>query len=322
MIRRLFALFFVVLFFAIAGVVAMYVYLSQPVSTSNIETRFVIAKGSGVQAIATQLEQKKLIRSRYVFRYEVMVNTLEKKLQAGSYTLSPSQTPREIAYALTQGSDDIWITFLEGWRVEEIGEEAERVLGNEFFSLSDFLSIVASDEGFLYPDSYLVPREISAEGLAKLLKKTFSQKTASVLEDGAKKLEKTPFEVVTMASLLEREARGTKDMQIVAGILWKRLDADWPLQLDATLQYARGKTAGGWWEPPFAKDKEITSPYNTYLYAGMPEGPICNPSLEAIQAALTPKESEYWYYLTDNDGVMRYAVTLAEHQKNVETYLR
>jgi UPF0755 protein len=125
-----------------------------------------------------------------------------------------------------------------------------------------------------------------------------------------------------MASIIEREAKGD-DRFIVSGILWKRIANNWPLQVDASLQYAKGynKKEQTWWAPPLGIDRDIDSPYNTYKNLGLPPGPICNPSELSINAAANPKDSEYWFYITGNDGQMYYAKTQAEHDTNVAKYL-
>jgi UPF0755 protein len=124
-----------------------------------------------------------------------------------------------------------------------------------------------------------------------------------------------------MASLIEREARIDTSRQMVSGILWKRLDNAWPLQVDATLQYVKGGK-NDWWPEPLAVDKSLNSPYNTYQNTGLPPAPIANPSLSSIKAALSPTDSAYWYYISDLQGNMHYGVTLDDHNANVNQYLR
>ena len=135
---------------------------------------------------------------------------------------------------------------------------------------------------------------------------------------------KTLNQVITLASLIEREAKTDSSRKIVAGILYNRLGIDMALQVDATLQYIKGYNPihKDWWAPPLAQDKNIDSLYNTYKYPGLPPGPICSPSLSSIEAALNPSSSNYLYYITDNQGNMHYAVSFDQHNKNVNTYLR
>jgi UPF0755 protein len=130
---------------------------------------------------------------------------------------------------------------------------------------------------------------------------------------------------MVLASLVEREGRTAKDRPVIAGILLRRLKADWPLQVDATLQYALGYQASDktWWKKELTDDdKKINSPYNTYMNTGLPPQPICNPGMESIQAAIYPTSSEYWYYIHDPTGAVHYARTIAEHEANVAKYLR
>jgi len=292
-------------------------FLLTPVSPSGEEAKFVISKGQGVATIGAKLEEAKLIRSQYVFRAYVQFKQLDTQLQAGSFRLSPSQSTPEIAQALTEGTEDVWITLLEGWRREEIAEYLAAA-DLEAFDEAAFLELTATSEGYLFPDTYLVPKEITTEALVDLFSKTFEKKLASLGEltdDEAKRL-------VILASLVEREARGSEQMRRVAGILENRLEANMPLQVDATLQYIRGEVSGEWWSPPRAVDKELTSPYNTYLNPGLPPRPIANPSLSALQAVRQPLVSDDYFYLHTSSGKIYYAETYEEHLRNIARYLR
>jgi UPF0755 protein len=171
-------------------------------------------------------------------------------------------------------------------------------------------------EGYLYPDTYFVDSmNFKSEQLIKKMLDNFEKKFET-LKDIFKNQERSMHEIITMASILQKEVRTKKDYQIVAGILWKRLDSGWHLGADATILYATKK------KNLDIADLDIDSPYNTRRYTGMPPGPICNPDIEHIKAALTPTESEYWYYLTTLDtGEVIYAKTNEEHNKNKAKYL-
>ncbi len=132
-------------------------------------------------------------------------------------------------------------------------------------------------------------------------------------------------DVIILASVVEREGRTDEDRPVIAGILLKRLKADWPLQTDATIQYALGYQPfeKSWWKKFLsADDKKIKSPYNTYIHQGLPPGPIANPGLSSINAVISLKETSYWYYLHDPKGVAHFGVTLEDHEKNIATYLQ
>lgn len=145
------------------------------------------------------------------------------------------------------------------------------------------------------------------------------------MREDAKTIDLSLGQVIILASIVEREGRSAEDRPIIAGILLKRLKADWPLQTDATLQYALGYQARekSWWKKSLTlEDKNVRSAYNTYLNPGLPPGPISNPGIESIKAVIYPKESEYWYYLHDPAGSVHYATTIEEHNANVAQYLR
>ncbi|MFZ1721146.1 MAG: endolytic transglycosylase MltG [Microgenomates group bacterium] len=305
------------------GVIYTGFKLLEPVSTDSTPIAFVIPKGQSVSLIAERLHEQGLITHPLLFRLVVKYQGIESKLQAGSFEISPSQSLLEIATALTQGTEDIWVTLLEGWRTEEV---AEYLSSQElqFFEQDEFLILAQDTPGRLFPDTYLVPREITATQLHNLLVSTFESK---VIEDLESEIANNPrdFEdILIMASLVEREARDYEQMRHVAGILWNRIDIGMALQVDATLQYARGFDAqnDSWWSPPRVSDKTSTSPYNTYQTVGLPPGPISNPGLNAIKATLDPIASNDLFYLHARTGEMYYAESLPEHNANIDRYLR
>jgi len=292
-------------------------YLLAPAANAGNEVRFVVSKGQGIAAIGAKLEEAKLIRSKYAFRLYVQLNKLDTKIQAGSFTLSPTQSTPDIAQTLTEGTEDVWITLLEGWRREEIAEYLETIDLSEF-DKAKFLELTATSEGYLFPDTYLVPKEITTTALVNLFTTTFEKKLATVgdfTDAEAKRL-------VILASLVEREARGSEQMRHVAGILENRLKINMALEIDATLQYVRGNVAGEWWAPPRAADKELKSPFNTYRNPGLPPHPIANPGLSALQAVHTPLESDDFFYLHAPTGEIYYAETYESHLVNVARYLQ
>lgn len=292
---------------------------TNPASTENVT--FVVPKGQAVSVMANRLAEKNLIKHPMVFRYVVWRDGLTKKLQAGSFELSPASSSAQIAERLTQGTNDVWVTIQEGLRREEIAELlAQQELSA--FSKEEFLNQTAGLEGQLFPDTYLVPREITAAALVSLLTRTYQEKQITENQAALSLSKRTEREVLVLASLVEREAIGQVQMQLVASILAKRLEIGMPLQVDATLQYAKGYDGTDWWPTPLAADKTIVSPFNTYLNAGLPPAPICNPGTVAFQAALDPQPTDYLFYLHDQQGKIHLAKTLDEHNLNVNQYLR
>lgn len=292
-------------------------------ATNQQNIRFVIPKGQALTIIASRLEESGLIKSKWAFRFAVYKNNLANKIQAGSFELSANMNTWQIAQILTMGTDDTWITLPEGWRREEIAESLDKQ-GLNNFKVEEFLSLSKGLEGQLFPDTYLVPREITSAQFLSLLKNTFATKVTTGLSEALSANEMSLNEVLTLASLVQRESASDMEMPLVAQILLNRLEIDIPLQVDATLQYVQGynKTEASWWQTPLAEDKKLDSLYNTYQYAGLPPGPICNPGISAIEAVLNPSPTKALYYIHDNSGKIHTANSLDEHNANINKYLR
>lgn len=298
----------------------------QPVNRQdNTEITVVIPPGSSGAKIAQILVEKRLVRFAWAFRFSVWRQGLLRNLQAGSFRLKPSQSTDEIALTLTKGTNDVWVTIPEGWRAAEIGELLETELDG--FRLDDpaYQTECLAYEGYLFPETYLLPRQYTATQSCRLLRQEYGRQLPFALRETIHQAGRTEEEVITLASIVQREAKRPEDMKIVAGILWNRIKLDMPLQVDATLQYIRGydQREKTWWPRPRPEDKEIKSPYNTYLNAGLPPGPISNPGIDAIQAAIFPTSSDYYYYISSTDGQkMYYARTFEEHRANIFQYLQ
>lgn len=280
---------------------------------------FVIQKGEGSASVADHLAQQNLIRNALSFRILVYLQGFSGKIQAGDFHLQPSLSTREIAEVLTHGTLDAWLTFPEGWRREEFNQRLSINLEN--FDSQNFLALTEDFEGYLFPDTYLIPKDASASMVLKIFQKNFAEKYSLELQAVTQQKRFSQKEVVILASLVEKETKLKKDRSIVAGILIKRWQNDWPLQVDATLQYAKG-SRGDWWPLVTAKDKKINSPYNTYQNKGLPPTPICNPGLDSIEAILDAQETDFWFYLSDKQGKMHYAKTSEEHSENIVKYLK
>ncbi|MDD1677641.1 MAG: endolytic transglycosylase MltG, partial [Methanomicrobiales archaeon] len=280
------------------------------------------AKSESRGSIAERLERAGLVRSSTAFQILVVKEGLGRKIQAGDFRLSPAMTSLEIAQQLTHGTLDRWVTLVEGWRREETGQylASNFQFPNSNFQYEEFLDLTGDLEGKLFPDTYLLPKDVDAKRLVAILTLNFEKKTANL---------KPEKKDLILASIVEREAKFEADRPIVAGILLNRLEHGWPLQADATVQYVVGskkcevgKVKCEWWPKNLTRDDlEIKSPYNTYLYTGLPAGPICSPGLAAIKAAMSPAETDYLYYLSDSEGKMHYARTLEEHNENIAKYL-
>lgn len=305
--------------FLFLGIFLGWRYFSAPINPSATTAQiFTIPQGQPIDTIAKRLQDAGLIRSRYAFKLLVLGRNMSQKIQAGSFRLKPSMSLSVLTDQLTHGSLDIWVTLLEGWRREEMAQAlVAEFTTDSSFDLTEFLRLTAGQEGYLFPDTYLLPRDASAAAVAKILTDTFAKKVDfSTNQSGL-----TQKQVVILASLVEREVRTDADRALVAGILIKRLDNDWPLQVDATVQYITGRS-GDWWPQDLTKaDIALKSPYNTYQHPGLPPAPIANPGLASIAAVLNPKASDSWFYLSDLEGRIHYAATIEEHNANIARYL-
>jgi UPF0755 protein len=333
--------FFILLIFTflfIGGVIFL-LYSLLPVSKNSTERMFEIQKGESFFEIARHLEEEGFIRNKYLFSLLAIFQGKEKTLKAGKYILSSSMTPKEILEILSEGKVPIVkITIPEGWNLKEIAQYLEEKnlcqkeefleivgwqdkAGIDFSDKFDFLKDKPKNlslEGYLFPDTYFVRKTANCQEIVEIFLKNFSRKLTPKLREGIKRQKKTIFEIVTMASLLEKEVKTKEEKEIVSGILWKRLKYGMPLQVDATITYLTGKKT----IKISYEETQIDSPYNTYKYVGLPLGPICNPGMESILAALYPQTSEFWYYLSTPEGKTLFSKTLAEHNIKKAKYLK
>ena len=289
------------------------------VSTDKSTKVFVISKGAGVSDVAKKLKEENLIKSELAFKIFVQQNNLASKLQAGSYKLSPSMSAQEILTILRFGSEDIRVTLIEGWRIEEMAQKLNTELK---IDNKEFLKY--AKEGFMFPDTYLFPKDYSAQQIVKRLKDTFDAKFSDNLKSKIKSLGLSENQGVILASIVEREARSGEVRTMVASILLKRFKIGMALNADATVQYALGyqQEEKSWWKRHLSKeDLKIDSLYNTYIHAGLPPASISNPGLASLKAVADADPStQYLYYYHDSKGVSHYAKTLEEHNQNVANF--
>lgn len=277
---------------------------------------FVIKPGTPVREIGKSLKDEGLIKDPVVFFLYVKKNGLDKKIQAGDFKLSPSMSLVEVLDQLKHGSLDVWVTIPEGKRAEEVADILKEKIPTYDESWRGEL---IKNEGYLFPDTYLIPRDGKIDTVISILRGNFFKKVADVgLSENSSNLN----HIVTMASLIEREAKTDDEKPLVASVIQNRLDDGMSLDIDATLQYIVGKKNGKWWYPPTGEEKSIQSPYNTYRVVGLPPGPIANPGIESIKAAMSPASSPYYFYIHDKTGKVHFAKTNDEHNKNVAKYLR
>lgn len=277
-----------------------------------------IPPGSGVKSIATLLEEKHIVQSHFLLYAVIYWYHDPKALKASTYRFSEPTDVYAVAQKLVTGdfvSNLIHFTHPEGERATEIAVHAKNILSN--FDIDTFLRLAVPQEGKLFPDTYLVPPDFSATDLVKTMTDEYV-KNVSPLRTKIASSTLTENEIITLASIIEREANSPESMRMVSGILQNRLKIGMALQTDASIEYILNKPLN----ELTAKDLEIDSPYNTYSHKELPPTPIGNPGLVAITAVVEPTPSEFLYYITDHDGNFHYAKTFEEHKINVARYLK
>ncbi|MFA6094650.1 MAG: endolytic transglycosylase MltG [Candidatus Paceibacterota bacterium] len=276
-----------------------------------------IESGSSLGKTADILEDAGVIKSKFWFTFFVYVRGGQSKIAAGDYYFEEPANVLKVAKLISVGEHNLItfkITIPEGTSVLGIARLFEKKIPH--FDTDKFIKLAASKEGYLFPDTYFFPINSVPETIIPVLEKTFTEKIKTITAD-IEKFKKPIKDVLTMASILEEEANNERDRKIVAGILWKRIAIGMPLQVDAAFAYAVGIST---YDLTLADLKE-DSPYNTYTNRGLPPGPITNPGIESLQAAVTPIKTEYLYYLSDRKGVMHYAKDFEGHKANKALYL-
>ncbi len=316
--------------------------IEQPLSEAEVPMTFSIEPGETAVTIASRLEEMGLITDADLFRLYIRYHGIDAHLEAGDYELSPNMTMKEIAERLQHSRlEEVTVTIPEGWRAEQMAElltEKNILDGDELIALVKeggdfdygFLSLaggsVPSLEGFLFPETYRLPAKASARDLIERMLKTFDQRFTAEMRQTAASKGMTIYEVVTLASIVEREAVVPDERPRIASVYLNRLTAGMLLNADPTVQYALGYRADTdqWWKTPVSLEEysQVDSPYNTYLYRGLPPGPICSPGLASIQAVLEPAQTEYYYFVARGDGSHIFAKTAEEHERNVAEYQR
>lgn len=321
--------------------------LNTPVSASDEPVTFVVEPGETARSIAQRLQEVGLIRDARLFELYVRYYGLSTRLEAGEFTLRPNMTIPEIVQALQQArAREVVITIREGWRMEEIadylGQEGvvdpqeflavarnPEALSPEIRSRFGFIQALppgSTLEGYLFPETYRVAVGSDPETIIAVMLRTFDERVPEKWRQDAAARGYTLHQIVTLASIIERETPRADERPLVASVYWNRLEGRCPgtgglLQADPTVQYAMGRPGQWWWKPPSVDVyAQINSPYNTYLYPGLPPGPIANPGLSAIKAAVYPAQTSYCYFVATGDGGHVFATTPAEHEENIRRY--
>jgi len=307
--------------------------LRSPYDPNGFEQSFFVEQGESVFSISTRLEQAGLISNAQAFYDYAVYAGIDLTIQSGEYTLSPAISIIDIARALQNFSpSDATLVILPGWRMEEIAAsiptsglefspEAFLALAQTPPPALEFVPSSSSMEGFFFPDSYTLPRSTTPEQLLDVIARNFAQHLTDDLRTGFANQGLDIHQAVTLASIVEREAIHHEEAPLIASVYLNRLAIGMKLDADPTVQYAVGYNLfqETWWTNPIsAADLEFDSPFNTYLYIGLPPAPISNPSLEALHAVAYPETSAFYYFRAacDNSGYHVFAATLEEQVAN------
>lgn len=293
---------------------------------------FTVPEGATAGWVAERLYQKGIVRNPTLFCFYARSQGLDKQIATGTYRVSSELSVPELLRLLTSGRRATKrFTIPEGLTVKEIAlrlEQQDIVYGKEFLEalktgkfayafLPDDLVGPARFEGYLFPDTYQVYSDVPADVLAELMLRRFAAVCEELnLSTEAAKQGLTLHEAVTLASLVEREAKRSDERALIAGVLYNRLRKGMPLQVDATVQYALGEHR----ERILYEDLAVDSPYNTYRVTGLPPGPIAAPGRASLQAVIRPEKTDYLYYVAKPDGSHAFSQTLAEHNANKRRY--
>lgn len=293
---------------------------------------FVIARGDTAGVIARHLQAEGLVRSALAFEFVLYDTGRENALQSGTYQVSPSLTPRDLAAVFEKApGEQVVLRIIEGWRLTEIAAAVEKafpkitkeqflaaaVVGTRTDAVLAGLDPKTPLEGFLYPDTYFFRPDATAAQIVDRLLAQFEQRAGGELANAAAARKTTLYDLLKLASIVEREARDRKESATIAGVYQNRLDIGMKLDADPTIQYALGD-----WRVLTLDDLKLDSPYNTYLHAGLPPTPIASPGQSALDAAAHPEKNDYFYFVAKNDGTgdHAFAKTLAEQEANRVKY--
>jgi UPF0755 protein len=322
--------------------------LETPAGTDSTPRLFTIAPGETAASVSARLQEQGLIRDAELFRLYMRYHGIDQRLATGDFELAPNMTMSEIAQRLQQARyEEIVITIPEGLRAEEVADllNVEGVMDGDAFlalvrggsasakALGDYPWLpdnLTTLEGYLFPDTYRLPARATPADLIRRMLDNFGQRVTPELLAPATQAGRGLAQVITMASIVEREAPRADERPLVASVYWNRVSGACSaqtggayLQADPTVQYAAGRPGEWWWKPPSVEAyQEVQSPYNTYLRPGLPPGPICSPGLSAIEAAAAPAATQYCFFLATGDGSHVFAVTLAEHEANIARFQR
>ena len=302
-------------------VIGGYLYvnrLAQPPVHFPSNTPIEVKPGTSISAITKQFKNTGVVRSDLLLYFVLLTSYKPEDIKASTYLFTEPQDVYAVATTLVRGDfDSLLVSFIhrEGEPVKEIAENASSKLTN--FSAEEFIILASTSEGLLFPETYRIPKTYTPKELFTLMTEMYAEKI-NPLREVMRTRNLNEQDVIILASIIEREANSTTSMKLVSGILQNRLALKMPLQVDASMEYILEKPLN----ELTPEDLKIDTPYNTYLYRGLPPTAIGNPGLDAIMAVLEPTPSAYMFYITGNDGEFYYAKDFDGHRQNIAKYLR
>lgn len=311
-------------FFSFMGLYFGY-FLISPAGVDKKEEIFLVKKGSGLRTVATELEGRRLIKGKNLFILWVILKGSTGDIKAGEYSLNQSMPPVRIFNILTSGAVKTYpLTIPEGLTAQQIADIlAKKNLADktEFISLARDKTLAASYhidgpslEGYLFPDTYLISKDMGARKLIDLMVDRFWSVFNDLIKD--RRVSMSLLEIVTLASIVEKETGVAKERPVIASVFLNRLKKRMRLESDPTVIYGLKDFDGNLKK----KDLHARSPYNTYINFGLPPGPIANPGRESLMAVINPAETDYLYFVSRNDGSHHFSATLREHNRAVVKY--
>lgn len=311
LLRRIILLSAVLLF-------VIFIIAIRPSAAFPDNQLLTVRENASIMEVGEYLKDHRAVSSPFLFALFVKVFNPDNGVLSGTYYFAKPIDTISLAYRISKGKfglNPLKVTVPEGSNIFQIAEIMSQTFPD--FNREEFIKLARGKEGYLFPDTYHFLPTYSVREIITDMENNFAKKIFAV-EDEIRAYGRPLSEVIIMASFLEEEARLMQTRRMIAGILWKRLDDGMALQIDSTFQYINGKNT---YELTL-DDLQIDSPYNTYEYAGLTPTPISNPGLDAILASVTPIESKYYYFLSDDNGTMHYAITHDEHVANKDRYLR
>lgn len=293
------------------------------------QTDVVIERGATFARVVTALQDKGVLAHPIAFRILARLRHADANVKAGEYRFAAHQTSDEILQRLVRGEQfAVWVTIPEGYTAREIARTlAGRALGDasayeHLFLAAGGITVAGARtpnlEGYLFPSTYLMPTDDSPAQIARVLVEQFRRELPADAPARARALHRTVPEMVTIASLIEREGKADDERPTIASVIYNRLRLGMPLEIDASIEY----TFAEHHDVITKRDLESDSPYNTYRHVGLPPTPIANPGKPSLDAAFRPARSDYLYYVAKGDGHHAFAKTLQEHNANVARYLK